>query len=981
MTYLEVSSPSRDGQQEKTMQEKSEFIYVEFWHSHDQEACRRYGLSGVTGLRAPPHDHDQKPTWNTYWNRVHESELARLSAAFRHVSCYRTLNYYSLPEEPDDEELNLALFDLGLDFDCAEDPKKAFADAARVGRFLEEIGIREGEHYIPEFSGSKGAAIRIPHQFLGQTPKPALTGFGNHMICKSLAGRLAKAAGVTTLDDRIYSKRRQWRITGTVHLNTGLFRTQLLLKDLERPLEQVRGFAGHRGEIEVIETAQLKPNPTLNAWYEEERKKMEAADAERARRRSRARGTAKRAETLRSIESPPPCVAEALIVGVTPRGEELGTNRNDVTLQLATFCKDADVDEDDAVEILVEHAQDVLAPFSSSGPAEIEASTRSCVKAVYSGDYEFSCAAMRKLEFTCEPSCGLQRVDLGELTAPQGYAIAESGVYRVMKDREDDKEMKIIKGEKDGDDLKVGSRLVKIASLPMWIGGRFVSEQGEVRLGLRCGGRTFVVDRDAAVIPRRMADRLANLDLPVDGMNLKELSAYLARFEEVNRDRFPRRRLVTRCGWHGARFVLPGMKADEQLEPPGPGEMRLLKALRSEGELSAFQDAVDKLRPSPKAMALVWASVAAPMLHLMRCPSFAVHSYYESSAGKTVVQEVAAAIWGDPRPSGGLVQTWNATVVGLEQRAGFCSDLPLLLSELRTMGRDRDIERTIYMLVEGQGRTRGDRSGGTRVQQSWRTVVISTGETSITAASPYTGPAVRVLELYGNLLGHLDGDAVVEVERVVRSNFGMAGIKLIEALTTDTFVRDIIPTEYDRWRRILATEVDTPFGHRMGAYCAALAVAADILHNVVLDDEIGAGEIKSVVVPLLRDEAYEKSVPYAERALDLLDSWVSENESHFDPGVRQQFGRFTRAGVAFLPHVLQRACEELGIDFSRVKKDFDERGWFDKEAGRLTKTVRIGENRSKAYVVNPIKRAIRKVDDDQGGPPVTLPRIPWQRSA
>jgi len=213
------------------------------------------------------------------------------------------------------------------------------------------------------------------------------------------------------------------------------------------------------------------------------------------------------------------------------------------------------------------------------------------------------------------------------------------------------------------------------------------------------------------------------------------------------------------------------------LEAPGPGEVRMLDALHSRGEISVFHAALTKVRSSPKAMALVLASVAAPLLRLTRCPNFVVHVYYDSSAGKTVVQEVAAAIWGDPRPDAGLIQTWNSTVVGLEQRAGFCSDLPLMLSEVRTMGRDRDLERTIYMLVEGQGKTRGDRSGGTRVQQSWRTVVVSTGETSLSAASSYTGPAVRALEIFGNLLGHLDGDAVVELERTVRDNYGLVGVK------------------------------------------------------------------------------------------------------------------------------------------------------------------------------------------------------------
>jgi hypothetical protein len=161
----------------------------------------------------------------------------------------------------------------------------------------------------------------------------------------------------------------------------------------------------------------------------------------------------------------------------------------------------------------------------------------------------------------------------------------------------------------------------------------------------------------------------------------------------------------------------------------------------------------------------------------------------------------------------------------------------------------------------------------------------------------------------------------------------------------------------------------------MSGYCAVLAVAADVLFNVVLDDEITPEEIKSIVIPLLRDEAGEKSKPYAERALELIESWVTENESHFEPGARDQYGRFTKEGVAVLPTVFQRACEELDLDYNRVKRDFDERGWFDKEEKRRTKTVRMGENTAKCYVLTPIKRLPRKIDNDEGGPPVTLPRV------
>jgi hypothetical protein len=482
--------------------------------------------------------------WNTYWNRVHKSKIGRLVEECKLINCFGSLNYYSSSTKPEDEEQDFALFDLGLDFDSADDPGKALSDAVRVGHYLAEIGVLEEKHFIPEFSGSKGVAIRLPYQLLGQIPIPALTGFGNHVVCKVIAKRIATETKVTTLDMRIYSKRRQWRLTGTMHPKTGLYRTQLFLRDFERPIDVVRNFSSQICQVEHIDCGRIEPNPTLNSWYREEREKMEGLKAEKARRRSQAISTVSHGEPRLDIASPPPCVAEALAVGITSLGQARGENRNNVSLQLASFAKEAGLDETDAVELLVRHAVNVLAPFSSSGPAEIEASTHSCIRAVYGGDYVFSCEAMRAAGFTCDPTCSIQGVSLGGLRAPPGYIVSVTGVFAVAQDKEK------------------GSKLVRITDRPIWIENRFVSTGGEVRLVLRCGARQFVVDRDAVVIPKRMGERLAGLDLPVDGLNLHALSNFLARFEEVNLGAFPVRKLVTRCGWHGDRFVLPGMGYD-----------------------------------------------------------------------------------------------------------------------------------------------------------------------------------------------------------------------------------------------------------------------------------------------------------------------------------------------------------------------------------------------------------------------------------
>lgn len=124
----------------------------------------------------------------------------------------------------------------------------------------------------------------------------------------------------------------------------------------------------------------------------------------------------------------PPCVTHALTHGVV---DEKNSNRNLVTMFLAGYMKTIDRELNEITDFLTYHALNKLAKFSRSSPRDIELSTQTAVKTIFtSNKYQHNCNFARSLGFDCNPSCeiyseykkieyGKKTIDLPELSAKE----------------------------------------------------------------------------------------------------------------------------------------------------------------------------------------------------------------------------------------------------------------------------------------------------------------------------------------------------------------------------------------------------------------------------------------------------------------------------------------------------------------------------------------------------------------------------------
>jgi putative DNA primase/helicase len=231
--------------------------------------------------------------------------------------------------------------------------------------------------------------------------------------------------------------------------------------------------------------------------------------------------------------------------------------------------------------------------------------------------------------------------------------------------------------------------------------------------------------------------------------------------------------------------------------------------IRPAGTLEGWREGVGRLcSGNPLLMVAVSAAFAGALLEPLDAEGGGLH-YRASSRGKSTAQRGAVSVWGAP----GFKQTWRATSNGLEGIATVCNSTILALDELAEVN-GRDAGAAAYMLANGTGKARVDRSGHARTPAHWRVLVLSSGEISLSdklaeeGQRGKAGQGVRLLDiradtrpygLFDELHGHQSGAAMADaVKAAAAAHHGTAGPAFVEAWLGD-------PAEYAaRARRSVA---------------------------------------------------------------------------------------------------------------------------------------------------------------------------------
>ena len=204
-------------------------------------------------------------------------------------------------------------------------------------------------------------------------------------------------------------------------------------------------------------------------------------------------------------------------------------------------------------------------------------------------------------------------------------------------------------------------------------------------------------------------------------------------------------RSVSRTGWYKDAFVL----SDEVIGET-PEERVLLQAEANDlagfeqaGTLEQWRNNVGiHCKGNHRLVFAVSCAFAALMLNLLNIGGLGFHFRGNSSSGKSTLLEVAKSVIGDSSD----IRSWRATANALESVASIHNDILLCLDEIGEAD-EKTIGGTAYMLANGAGKLRSDRSGNLRPPAKWKTLFLSSGEISLADVIRDGGKKVKAGQL------------------------------------------------------------------------------------------------------------------------------------------------------------------------------------------------------------------------------------------
>ena len=539
----------------------------------------------------------------------------------------------------------------------------------------------------------------------------------------------------------------------------------------------------------------------------------------------------------------------------------------------------------------------------------------------------------------------------------------------------------------------------RIAHRAMYITRKLVDVySGELRYELAYaedgdGGdawHTRTVSGRAATDARTLLAELGPFGAPVTNNSAGKVVDWFEAYVHANTRALGAVTSVSTSGWHalnGERVFVThrpigkeGSSMELAIDTRGD-RRKLLEALTPRGELDAHVAALRRaFDADPVCAAMICAALAAPLLGPFSSPNFAMHLPGESSRGKTSMLKIAASIYGNPT-SAHWVANWNVTAVGAEIRASMLCDLPQCYDEIG--GGDQDvIQRLVYALVNGGGRTRAQRDLALRETQSWRTIVLSTGERELGGETAATGVQVRVVQLRVSGFGKLTGTEIDALREECERHSGRVGEAWIETLVEEVNDPDAMAKHQTQLRTALVglrIDAKNQLQGRVATYFGLLMLAEAFAAKRFGIGKPDGGTMLELYTSLA---SRDPIADVASRGLELARNWVLSDPEAFpelevassgdldaprSSRVSKARSGFRRAdgAVLFIPDGFRRFFRSRDLSHLEVLHGWKDQGLLSHDAKRLDKNVRLGSQTDRFYVLT---RSPIDASDAEGSP-------------
>jgi hypothetical protein len=143
-----------------------------------------------------------------------------------------------------------------------------------------------------------------------------------------------------------------------------------------------------------------------------------------------------------------------------------------------------------------------------------------------------------------------------------------------------------------------------------------------------------------------------------------------------------------------------------------------------------------------------------------------------------------------------LLLNWRGSSIAHEIYFAQLNNLPAFLEEAQEVDRREIIKETLYQFGNNCGKTRGTKEVNLRESKTWRSVLISTGETKVTDSTPAGGLSARVLEIQKKIHQKIENEVeFIRLDRHLARHNGHCAAAIVRHIIEN---KAAIVAEYER---------------------------------------------------------------------------------------------------------------------------------------------------------------------------------------
>lgn len=533
-----------------------------------------------------------------------------------------------------------------------------------------------------------------------------------------------------------------------------------------------------------------------------------------------------------------------------------------------------------------------------------------------------------------------QEINKDKPTIPEPYLIKGKWLYL-------EKEKKNTKGE------VIDIAHIYITSTPPYVTERYKNvETGEFyyELEFEDEKRKYklpVLARD--ITQGKFLVELASKGLEVTQNEAGNLVQYLSFYRRWNK--IPDYDVATRLGDINGHFISP-YEEDQQdnqykIFNADRGYQALIDAFETKGNIDDYIKGVfNPIKNNPMVMMMFYSSLGSVLLKDFDVDPFVSEISGRTSSGKTFTLKICGSVWGNRK----LITEWNATNVSVERMASFMNSFPLIKDDTRKADNPFRIPSIVYQFSGGQSKGRGNSDRSIDYLEPWNNIMLSSGEVAIPDIAPdKAGVAGRVITLQDDPFPNTDKTEFGDIAKAMENNHGLLGKLFIKQYKSD---KNKYKGSFESAVKYFIKQADgNEVMDRIARSFALLQTTGEILNDISgFEHDPYINVNKAHTSMMKNNKNIDKPKQMLEELLEKLNAnrgRIAYNKHHYhDNAELMAIYRYD-----FVLVMTPTIKEMLGAEFNSTVKQWDERGYLEKNNYGKQKNIRFNGEQQKGYAI------------------------------